>query len=69
MIKIERVVSNRFFTYPVQDKTTRALIKAIRSRLARRSLYVVGRFAEWEYYNMDAAIASAMRTCSEIEGS
>jgi len=28
--------------------------------------HLVGRFAEWEYYNMDMAILSAMRVCDQF---
>jgi UDP-galactopyranose mutase len=27
---------------------------------------MTGRFADWEYYNMDVAIDAAMRTCEKI---
>ena len=48
------------YTYPIQDKETRCQIQALRQRLSLQNLYLCGRFAEWEYYNMDAAMASAL---------
>ena len=48
------------YTYPIQDKSTRDLITCIKSELSKDGIYLVGRFAEWEYCNMDVAIGSAM---------
>lgn len=48
------------FTYPIQGKDTREMISLLKMRLAPHNLFLLGRFAEWEYYNMDAAIAAAM---------
>ena len=48
------------YTYPIQDKETRANIAKIRQRLSTQNLFLCGRFAEWEYYNMDVAMASAI---------
>lgn len=32
----------------------------IKQTLAKDDIYLVGRFAEWEYYNMDAAIGAVI---------
>lgn len=48
-------------TYPIQHSGTRNMIRRLKSVLADRNIYLCGRFAEWEYFNMDAAIASAMK--------
>ena len=48
------------FTYPIQKGNTREMIDTLKSMLSKDGIYLVGRFAEWEYYNMDAAIGSAM---------
>ena len=53
-------------TYPIQHSGTRSMIKQLKNALARHSIYLSGRFAEWEYFNMDAAIASAMATVDGI---
>lgn len=47
-------------SYVIQGHTTRVLISELKKELAKRHIYLVGRFAEWEYYNMDKAIEAAM---------
>jgi len=49
------------YTYPIQDKVTKDLIVNVKEKLACDKIYLCGRFAEWEYYNMDAAMAAAMK--------
>ena len=53
-------------SYPIQHSGTRQMIETLKQRLARHNIGLVGRFAEWEYHNMDAAIASAMRFAARI---
>lgn len=53
-------------TYPVQDGDTRRIINQAKETLAPHNIYLLGRFAEWEYYNMDAAIAAAMKLCHSL---
>lgn len=48
------------YTYPIQDDNTRELITNFKKSLSKEGIYLVGRFAEWEYCNMDIAIGSAM---------
>lgn len=48
------------YTYPIQDRGTRDMIAALKARLAEDGIYLVGRFAEWEYCNMDVAIGAAI---------
>lgn len=50
------------YTYPVQDKHTRQMIASLKALLAEKGMFLTGRFAEWEYYNMDAAMRAAMNT-------
>jgi protoporphyrinogen oxidase len=54
------------YTYPIQDMETRKNIQLMRQRLASKHLYLCGRFAEWEYYNMDVAMASAISLSKEL---
>ena len=54
------------YTYPIQDQNTKALIAIIKSTLEPENFYLCGRFADWEYYNMDAAINAAMRTITGL---
>ena len=48
------------YTYPIQDANTRSMIKNLKTDLAPAGFYFTGRFADWEYYNMDVAIGAAM---------
>lgn len=54
------------YTYPIQDANTRNMIKSLKADLAEEGLYLTGRFADWEYYNMDVAIGAAMDICNNI---
>lgn len=54
-------------TYPVQDVNTRRIIDKVKNILEPHNFYLLGRFAEWEYYNMDAAMGAAMKLCSQLE--
>lgn len=47
-------------SYIIQQKTTRADIALLRSLLKPYRIFLLGRFAEWEYYNMDKCIEAAM---------
>jgi len=48
------------FTYPIQDTKTRDTINKLKTRLEPNGFFLLGRFAEWEYYNMDAAMGAAL---------
>lgn len=50
------------FTYPIQDVNTRGMIKSLKEALALSGFYFTGRFADWEYYNMDVAMGAAFDT-------
>mgnify|MGYP002521296456 FL=1 len=54
------------YTYPIQDAHTRAMIRNIKEILAPYGFYFTGRFADWEYYNMDVAMGAAMDLCKTI---
>ncbi|RYE37123.1 MAG: UDP-galactopyranose mutase [Sphingobacteriaceae bacterium] len=47
-------------SYIIQHKETRNKIANLKNLLAQNNIYLLGRFAEWEYYNMDKAIEAAM---------
>ena len=51
------------YTYPIQDTKTKSLISNIKSDLKEYNFYMTGRFADWEYYNMDVAMGAAMDLC------
>ena len=54
------------YTYPIQNLITREMIRNLKSHLLASKFYLTGRFADWEYYNMDAAIGAAMDLCKQI---
>jgi protoporphyrinogen oxidase len=51
-------------SYIIQHQTTREDITLIKAHLKPYGIYLLGRFAEWEYYNMDKCIEAAM----DLEG-
>lgn len=53
-------------SYVIQDLRTRPLIAEIKDILLKRNIWLCGRFAEWEYFNMDAAIESALQVTADI---
>lgn len=54
------------FTYPIQNKNTREMIIKLKTELAPHNFHLLGRFAEWEYYNMDMAIGATMDLISNL---
>ena len=63
-----RYITHRYnpYTYPIQHADTRAMITALSERLAGEGLYLTGRFALWEYFNMDVAMDSAIRLAPQV---
>lgn len=55
------------FTYPIQDSDTRDMIRLLKQKLASSDFYFTGRFADWEYYNMDIAMGAAMDLCKMVK--
>lgn len=57
-----KYLAHRFnkYSYPIQDVNTRKMIQSLKAELASLGFYFTGRFADWEYYNMDMAIGAAM---------
>ena len=53
-------------SYVVHSHRTQELLNKILGLLEKHSIFCCGRFAEWKYYNMDAAIASAMKVSRRI---
>lgn len=54
------------FTYPIQQDNTRCIISTLKEKIEPQAMFLVGRFAEWEYYNMDAAMGAAMDLSDKI---
>ena len=55
-------------SYIIQQKDTREKIALVKKLLAQQNIYLLGRFAEWEYYNMDKCIESAMQLRDALIG-
>ncbi len=55
-------------SYIIQHKGTREKIAGLKTQLAKYNIYLLGRFAEWEYYNMDKAIEAAMDLKKKLTG-
>jgi protoporphyrinogen oxidase len=53
-------------SYVIQDQKTREVIGKAKTVLEKNGIYLLGRFAEWEYYNMDKAIEAAFAVCEKI---
>jgi len=54
-------------SYVIQDNNTRTIINSIKLDLEPQGFFLSGRFAEWEYYNMDKCMESAMKAAHKIE--
>ena len=54
------------YTYPIQDTDTRSMIVSLKEELSINNFFFTGRFADWEYYNMDVAIGAAMDLCKTL---
>lgn len=54
------------YTYPIQTNNTKKVVSDLKKTLNNYNFYFTGRFADWEYYNMDVAIGAAMDTCRSI---
>ena len=48
------------YTYPIQAKDTREFVNSVKCVTEPEGLFLLGRFAEWEYYNMDVAMGAAL---------
>jgi protoporphyrinogen oxidase len=53
-------------SYIIHDEATASLMRETTQQLAVHGIFCCGRFAEWQYYNMDAAIASAFDVASKL---
>lgn len=65
-----RYITHRYtpYSYPVQTTETPRIIAGVKTQLAPLNFHLLGRFAEWEYYNMDAAMAAAMKLVESFKG-
>lgn len=54
------------YTYPIQDFKTKGLIEDLKKELQPEGMFLCGRFAEWEYSNMDVCMGSAIDLYNNI---
>lgn len=54
------------YTYPIQNNDTRVVIQNLKSYMKQFNFFFTGRFADWEYYNMDIAMGAAMDLCKTL---
>jgi protoporphyrinogen oxidase len=54
-------------SYIVHDHRSANLLTEAKNALKGEGIFLLGRFAEWEYYNMDKAIEAAMALEKELE--
>ena len=54
-------------TYPIQTAGTREMIRRLKQTTQPAGLWLTGRFADWEYYNMDAAMEAAINTVKTFD--
>lgn len=55
------------YAYVVYDKNHASTTKTIKNYLNEIGLKSIGRFGEWEYYNMDICMESAMKLVKDIK--
>lgn len=53
-------------SYIIHNKTTKKDLENVKATLKIYNIHLLGRFAEWEYYNMDKCIESAMELSSQL---
>lgn len=63
---IDHNVSDR--AYVVYDQNYKKAVSGIKAWMQSVDLMPLGRFGEWEYYNMDACMESAFRVADAISG-
>ncbi len=63
-----RYITHKYtpYTYPIQTEYTADIIADTKTQLSPYRFYLLGRFAEWEYYNMDAAMEAAMKLVNKV---
>ncbi len=55
-------------SYVIQKENTRNLILEVKKAVEPFGIHLLGRFAEWEYYNMDKCMEAAMKLKQYIAG-
>ena len=53
-------------SYVINTFETRATVNALKDHLEKEGFYLIGRFAEWEYYNMDKCIEAGFEIAKKM---
>lgn len=53
-------------SYVIQDHSTRMKVIEVKNAFKKDNFFFLGRFAEWEYYNMDKAMEASLSLFHEI---
>jgi protoporphyrinogen oxidase len=53
------------YSYVLHSENTKSKVLKIKTFLKDKNIFLLGRFAEWEYYNMDTAILAALKLSDE----
>lgn len=53
-------------SYIIHNTNTQQIIIEVKEELKKCHIYLLWRLAEWEYYNMDAAIEAALKLSKSI---
>jgi protoporphyrinogen oxidase len=64
---VDHNVSER--AYVVYDQNYKRAVSGIKTWMGEVGILPLGRFGEWEYYNMDACMESAFRLADGLLGS
>ena len=54
------------YAYVVYDQNHAKATKSIKNYFKKAGLYSIGRFGEWEYYNMDICMQRAFEICEKL---
>jgi protoporphyrinogen oxidase len=53
-------------TYVIHNSDTQRLLSSVAIRLDKSGIFLLGRLAQWQYYNMDNAIDAAFDVCERV---
>ena len=53
-------------SYIIHRKDTKLKLKELKENLQKYNIYLLGRFSEWEYFNMDKCIEGAMQLTKQL---
>ena len=54
------------YAYVIYDDSRAARVSKIRKYLEKKGILLAGRYAEWEYYNMDHSLTAGMRAAKRV---